>query len=292
MSNNPPLNDPYNYNYTPQSQLAYQIPPANPYPPTYSTNNSNNGYDGFSTVPITSSNELHNEYMGDPLQPPPPQQPHSSSMDNSNMHYATSNDMTSTEEPPAPTHLTPEQITRQRFGWSSIGLFILSFLLVIGCILSTLIKALDIDGVKSIVSLVISSLLNLAVILVSLFGVVSSLLNKKGWEGWRYRTAVYNLIGLLVLCALETLYLVLTNVIVPLLGIAMFFIGMIFVVLFYVPCIAVAAYRLYLMRYIPGAIPEEDRNLISGSVSSVVKAGIGRLLSSRQQHQQPLHDSA
>jgi len=151
--------------------------------------------------------------------------------------------------------LTPEQLTRKRFALTNILLLILSILLVVGCVLSTIIRALDLSGVKSIVSLIFSALLNLAVIVVCLVGIVSSLLNKPGQEQLRYKTTMINMIGLVAICALETFYLIISNILVPLLGIAMFFIGMIFVVVFYGPCIAVAVYRYMLMRRIPGAIP-------------------------------------
>lgn len=277
------MSDPYNYTYD-QPQPLYQVPPtsdfpANPNSPSY--NNHYNGFDDVSMAPNNAQN-FQNEYIVDPAQQQQ-QNPFddTSSVDpTSTTYYNDNNNITNTAEPPIPTHLTPEQVIRKKFAWSSVGLLLLSILLVTGCILSTVIKALDLNGVKSIISLVISSLLNIAVIVVSLLGIVASLLNKKGWENMRYRLSLYNLIGLLSLCAIETIYLILTNIFIPLLGIAMFFIGMIFVVLFYVPCIAISVYRIYLMKSIPGAIPEDVKISISSSVSSVMKAGMSRIMMS------------
>jgi hypothetical protein len=147
--------------------------------------------------------------------------------------------------------ITPEQVQRNKVARVTLILVILCVVLILACTLSTVIRALDIDGVKSIATFVVSIIINLIVGILCLLGIASCFLNRPGMEKWRQKAAYIHFVGLVIMAILETLYLIITTLLIPLVGIPMFILGMVIVVLFYGPTIAAAGYRMYLLGFIP-----------------------------------------
>ena len=190
------------------------------------------------------------DYSFQPQQPQPQQQSNFSYDD----HSLQDEPMVYADEATQPTHqaaqpLTAEELTRKRFAMASLILMILCILLVIVSIITVGLRALEIkDGIKAIATLIVSAVINFAVIVAALAGVGTALLNRPGMENLRLKAAYVNTGGMLIMAVLQTLYLIITTLLIPLVGIPMFMFSMITVVIFYGPVIVVGGYRLFIMR--------------------------------------------
>lgn len=152
------------------------------------------------------------------------------------------------QEPAMITPTTPEEQRKRRFTILSMLLFLLNAFVVLSCVIWIIYKALALTGVQRIASVVVYSIMDLVVVVICVIGMASALMNRPGQEQKRYKTAYINLVGLSALLVVNILWLVLSNVFIPLVGIINIVVGLIVDLIFYGPCLFVACYRFLLLR--------------------------------------------
>jgi predicted nucleic acid-binding Zn ribbon protein len=236
--------DPYSYSYDQKKQppvpmqqigtMTYAVPSQEQHMPPMD-DGDNYGAIHEQQYPIDSSNDYFSQR----------QEYNHVSLDEEQGHEQQTEQY---QEPTVITPMTPEEQRKIRFTILSMLLFLLNAFVVLGCVIWIIYKAFDSTGVLRIASIVIYSIIDFVVVVICLIGMASTLLNRPGQEQKRYKTAYINLIGLSALLLLNILWLVLSNVFIPLVGIVNIVVGLIVDLIFYGPCLFVAGYRFLLLR--------------------------------------------